>query len=91
MYPEFAKVAKEEGFDKIAMLFEKVAAIEKEHEARYNLLLANIEQDKVFKKSEKIIWQCLNCGYVCEADKAPEVCPVCDHPQAFFQQIAKNY
>ena len=91
MYPEFAKVAKEEGFDKIAMLFEKVAAIEKEHETRYNLLLANIEQDKVFKKSEKIIWQCLNCGYVCEADKAPEVCPVCDHPQAFFQQVAKNY
>ena len=91
MYPGFAKTAHEEGFERIAKLFEAVAAIEKEHEERYKLLLANIEEGKVFKKSEKIIWQCLNCGYVCEADKAPEVCPVCAHPQSYFQQVAKNY
>ena len=91
MYPGFAKTAREEGFTKIAALFEAVAKIEKEHEERYQLLLANIEEDKVFKKSEKIIWQCLNCGYVCESPKAPEICPVCDHPQSFFQQMPKNY
>ena len=91
MYPGFAKTAREEGFTRIAELFEGVAKIEKEHEERYRLLLANIEQDKVFKKGERIIWQCLNCGYVCEAENAPEKCPVCDHPQAHFQQVAKNY
>jgi len=91
MYPGFAKTAKEEGFDKIAALFEAVAKIEKEHEERYKLLLLNIEQDKVFKKSDKILWQCLNCGYVCEAAEAPTVCPVCAHPQAYFQQVARNY
>ncbi len=91
MYPGFAKTAKEEGFTKIAALFEAVAKIEKEHEERYQLLLTNIEEDKVFKKSEKIIWQCLNCGYVCESPQAPQVCPVCDHPQSFFQQMPKNY
>ena len=91
MYPGFAKTAREEGFDKIAQLFEGVAAIEKEHEERYKLLLANVQEDKVFKKGEKVIWQCLNCGSVCEADKAPEVCPVCAHPQSYFQKVAKNY
>lgn len=91
MYPEFAKVAREEGFDKIANLFEMVAKIEKEHEERYKLLVQNIEEGAVFKKGEKIIWQCLNCGYVCEATEAPEVCPVCAHPQSYFQQVAKNY
>ncbi|MBQ9364262.1 MAG: rubrerythrin family protein [Schwartzia sp.] len=91
MYPGFAKTAREEGFDKIAALFEAVARIEKEHEERYNLLLANVENGKAFKKGEKIIWQCLNCGYVCEGKEAPEICPVCAHPQAYFQQIAKNY
>ena len=91
MYPGFAKTAKEEGFDKIAALFEAVAKIEKEHEERYKLLLLNIEQDKVFKKSDKILWQCFNCGYVCEAAEAPTVCPVCAHPQAYFQQVARNY
>ena len=69
MYPGFAKTAREEGFTKIAALFDMVGKIEKEHEQRYNLLLTNIEEDKVFKKGEKIIWQCLNCGYVCEASK----------------------
>lgn len=91
MYPEFAKVAREEGFTKIANLFEMVGKIEKEHEARYKLLVQNIEEDKVFKKGEKIIWQCLNCGYVCEAANAPTVCPVCAHPQSYFQQVANNY
>ena len=91
MYPGFAKTAREEGFTRIAELFEGVAKIEKEHEERYKLLLANIEEDKVFKKGETIIWQCLNCGYVCEAKEAPEKCPVCDHPRAHFQQVAKNY
>ena len=91
MYPGFAKTAREEGFTKIAALFDMVGKIEKEHEQRYNLLLTNIEEDKVFKKGEKIIWQCLNCGYVCEASAAPQVCPVCDHPQSFFQQLVKNY
>lgn len=91
MYPGFAKTAREEGFEKIARLFDAVADIEKEHETRYKLLLKNIEEDKAFKKGEKILWQCLNCGYVCEAFEAPEKCPVCDHPRAYFQQVAANY
>lgn len=91
MYPGFAKTAREEGFTKIAALFDAVAKIEKEHEERYKLLLANIENDKVFNKGEKIIWQCLNCGYVCESPSAPKVCPVCDHPRDYFQQVARNY
>ena len=90
-YPEFAKVASEEGFTKIANLFEAVAKIEKEHEERYRLLLANVKDEKVFKKDEKIIWQCRNCGYVCESPQAPQVCPVCAHPQAYFEQLKKNY
>ena len=91
MYPEFAKVAREEGFTKIANLFEAVAKIEKEHEERYRLLLSNVKDEKVFKKDEKIIWQCRNCGYVCESPQAPQVCPVCAHPQAYFEQLKKNY
>ena len=91
MYPGFAKVAEEEGFTKIANLFEAVAKIEKEHEERYRLLLANVKDEKVFKKDEKIIWQCRNCGYVCESPQAPQVCPVCAHPQAYFEQLKKNY
>lgn len=91
MYPGFAKTAREEGFEKIAYLFDAVAKIEKEHETRYKMLLTNIEKDKTFKKSDKVIWQCLNCGYVCEDVEAPEVCPVCAHPRAYFQQMATNY
>lgn len=91
MYPEFAKVAKEEGFTKIAYLFEAVAKIEKEHEERYRLLLANVENDEVFEKDEKVIWQCANCGHIHVGTEAPEVCPVCDHPQAYFHVAAKNY
>ena len=91
MYPGFAETAKKEGFDKIAALFEAVAKIEKEHEERYKLLLLNVEQDKVLKRDENVIWQCSNCGYVCSSPEAPELCPVCAHPKAYFQMIAKNY
>ena len=87
-YTFFASKAKKDGF---VRLFDAVGKIEKEHEERYKLLLVNVEQDKVFKKGEKIIWQCLNCGYVCEGPQAPPKCPVCDHPQAYFQQVARNY
>ena len=91
MYAEFAKEAKEEGFDEIAYLFEEVAKIEKEHEDRYKALLANIEEEKVFKKEEEVIWQCANCGHIHIGKEAPDVCPVCDHPQSYFLIRATNY
>lgn len=91
MYPTFAKEAREEGFDKIAELFEGVAAIEKEHEERYKKLAANVEGGLVFSKEGDAIWQCANCGHIVIGKKAPEVCPVCAHPQAYFQQKAENY
>lgn len=91
MYAGFAKEAKEEGFDHIAFLFEKVAAIEKEHEERYRKLLANIQGDLVFSREGDVIWQCANCGHICVGKKAPEVCPVCAHPQSYFQIKAENY
>lgn len=91
MYDQFAKEAREEGFDDIVTLFEGVAAIEKEHEERYRKLLANIEGDLVFSKDGDVIWQCSNCGHICVGKKAPEVCPVCNHPQAYFQVKAENY
>ena len=91
MYANFAKTAREEGFEDIAKMFEGVAAIEKEHEERYRKLLANIEGDLVFSKDGDVIWQCTNCGHICIGKKAPEVCPVCDHPQAYFQVKAENY
>ena len=91
MYATFAKEAKEEGFNKIAYLFEAVGRIEKEHEERFRTLLANVEGNTVFIKGEKVIWQCANCGHIHIGEKAPEICPVCDHPQAFFHLQAKNY
>lgn len=91
MYATFAKEAREEGFVEIATLFDGVAAIEKEHEERYKKLLENIEGDLVFSKEGDVIWQCSNCGHICIGKKAPEVCPVCDHPQAYFQMKAENY
>ena len=91
MYAEFAKVAREEGFEDIAKQFEGVAAIEKEHEERYRKLLSNIEQGIVFSRDGDMIWQCANCGHICVGKKAPEVCPVCAHPQAYFQIKAQNY
>ncbi len=91
MYAEFAKVAKEEGFDRIAYLFEAVGKIEKEHEERYNKLLKNIEEGKVFECGEIKIWKCRNCGHIHVGLKAPEMCPVCDHPKAYFELKAENY
>ena len=91
MYSEFAKVAREEGFDHIATLFEGVAAIEKEHEERYRKLIANIEGGLVFSRDGDVVWQCANCGHICVGKKAPEVCPVCAHPQSYFQIKAENY
>ncbi len=91
MYAEFAKTAKEEGFDRIAYLFEEVGKIEKEHEERYKALLENVENQKVFAKMDVQVWQCSNCGHIHIGKEAPKVCPVCDHPQAYFQLIAKNY
>ena len=91
MYPTFAKEAREEGFDKIAFLFEKVAEIEKHHEKRYLALLANVEKQEVFKKSDKKTWICRNCGFIVEAVEAPKVCPVCVHPQSFFELRNVNY
>ncbi len=91
MYSGFAKEAKEEGFDDIAKLFEMVAEIEKAHEERYRKLLANIKGDAVFSKDGDVIWECSNCGHICVGKKAPEVCPVCNHPQSYFMIKAENY
>lgn len=91
MYATFAKEAKEEGLDHIAFLFEQVGKIEKEHEERYRKLLANIEGDLVFSKDGDVVWQCSNCGHIVIGKKAPEVCPVCAHPQGYFQVRADNY
>ena len=91
MYATFAKEAREEGFDKIAELFEGVAAIEKEHEARYLALLKNLREGLVFSKDGDAIWQCRNCGHIVIGKQAPEVCPVCEHPQSYFQVKAENY
>ena len=91
MYAEFAKTAREEGFDNIARMFEGVAKIEKEHEERYRKLLANVESETVFSKDGDVIWQCANCGHICVGKKAPAVCPVCAHPQSYFQVKAENY
>lgn len=91
MYDNFAKTAKEEGFDKIARLFEMVGKIEKEHEERYRKLLANIKDGLVFSREGDTIWQCANCGHIVIGKKAPEVCPVCAHPKSYFQIRAENY
>ena len=91
MYAEFAKTAKEEGFIRIAYLFEEVAKIEKEHEERYLKLLKNVKDGKVFEAGEIKIWKCRNCGHIVVGTKAPAVCPVCTHPQAYFEIKAENY
>lgn len=91
MYAAFAKDARDEGFDEIAALFDGVAKVEKEHEERYRKLIENIEGGLVFSKDEDVIWQCLNCGHICIGKKAPEVCPVCAHPQSYFQIKNDNY
>ena len=91
MYAQFAKEAKEEGFDHIAYLFEAVGKIEKEHEERYNKLIENIENGKVFERDGIVVWKCSNCGHIHIGTKAPEVCPVCAHPKAYFEIKADNY
>ena len=91
MYDTFAKEAREEGFTAIAAKFEMVGKIEKEHEARYRKLLKNIEDEVVFSRDGDCIWQCANCGHIVVGKKAPKVCPVCEHPQSFFQILAQNY
>ena len=91
MYDRMSKEAKEEGFDDIAKLFEEVGKIEKEHEERYRKLLSNIQNGLVFSKDGDTIWQCANCGHIVIGKKAPEVCPVCAHPQSYFQVLAQNY
>ena len=91
MYAEFAKEAREEGFEDIAKLFEGVLAIEREHEKRYLQLLANIENGLVFSKDGDTIWKCGNCGHIHIGKKAPDICPVCSHPQAYFEVRAENY
>lgn len=91
MYAKFAREAREEGFDKIADLFEGVAAIEKEHEERYRKLFQNIEDGVVFTRDGDMIWKCKNCGHIHVGQKAPQVCPVCNHPQSYFEVKAENY
>ena len=91
MYATFAKEAREEGFTKIAALFDLVGKIEKEHEERYRKLLANIEGELVFSKENDVVWQCENCGHIVIGKKAPKLCPVCEHPQSYFQVRAENY
>ena len=91
MYAQFAKEAEEEGFSDIAELFKGVAKIEKEHEERYNQLLQNLKKEEVFKRKTKVVWQCRNCGHIYEGTEAPEKCPVCDHPQSYFQIKPENY
>ncbi len=91
LYPSFAATAREEGFEAVAMLFEKVSVAEKYHEKRYLGLLKNVENGTVFKKQEKTVWRCRNCGYLHEGAEAPAACPACAHPQAHFEMLAENW
>ena len=91
MYKDFAKIAREEGFEEIAQKFEQVGDIEKAHEDRYAKLLQNIDDDVVFKSDKVTVWKCRNCGYIFTGEEAPAVCPVCNHPQSFFEVRAVNY
>ncbi len=91
MYPGFAKVAEEEGFKEIAAMFRSIAVAEEHHERRYLNLLNNLKEGKLFKRDQKVKWKCRNCGYIHEGNSAPERCPACDHPQAYFQILADNF
>lgn len=91
MYPGFAKIARQEGFEDVAIVFEKISVAEKQHEKRYRDLAANIEKGVVFKRSEKAVWRCRNCGYLHEGTAAPEMCPACAHPQAHFELLGENW
>lgn len=91
LYPAFAEVAEKEGFKEIAIAFKMIAAAEKRHETRFNKLAANVENNTVFKKEEKTLWKCANCGYVHEGTSAPDMCPACIHPQSYFEVFVENY
>lgn len=91
MYKEFAEIAKKEGFTEIAVKFERVAEVEKEHEERYRALLELVKNGKVFKRAEKKIWKCRNCGTIVVSNEAPKICPTCDHDQSYFEPIVKEY
>jgi rubrerythrin len=91
MYPGFAKIAREEGFEAIAKVFEAVAVAEKQHEKRYHELAANVENGAVFKKEQPVVWRCRNCGYIQEGQEAPEMCAACAHPQAHFELLGENW
>ena len=91
MYPDFAKVARDEGFSAIAAVFEAIAVAEKQHAKRYEGLKANIDTGKVFKKEASVVWRCLNCGYIFEGAEAPKACPACAHPQAYFEVLGENW
>ncbi|MEN6363843.1 MAG: rubrerythrin [Rectinema sp.] len=91
MYPGFAKVAREEGYDAIATVFEAIAVAEKQHAKRYEAFVANIDSDRVFKKDKATVWRCINCGYLYEGETAPKVCPACAHPQSYFELLGENW
>ena len=91
MYPGFAEIAREEGFDSIAKIFESIAVAEKQHEKRYLGMLANVEAGTVFKKEKPVKWRCLNCGYIHEGEEAPKVCPACAHKQEYFELLSENW
>ena len=91
MYKEMAETAREEGFEKLAFLFDGVGKIEKEHEERYRKLIENLEKGIVFERSNEVVWICRNCGHIHVGKNAPSVCPVCKHPQAYFELRAENY
>lgn len=91
LYPEFAKIAKEEGFEDVAYSFREIAEVEEQHEKRYRKLLENVNGHRVFNKDGKVYWKCRNCGYVHEGVDAPEICPACKHPQAYYEVLSENY
>ena len=91
MYPEFAQIAREEGFEAIAKTMQAIAVAEKQHEKRYLALASNIDEGKVFKKGDKVVWRCRNCGYLHEGTEAPDVCAACAHPQAYFEVLGENW
>jgi rubrerythrin len=91
MYPGFAKVARNEGFEAAATIWDAISVAEKQHEKRYRGLLANVAEGKIFEKDKPVVWHCLNCGYVHEGESAPEVCPACAHPQAYYELLGENW
>ncbi len=91
LYPGFAQVAREEGFEQIANVLEAISVAEKQHEKRYRDLAANLEAGRVFRRDGKVVWRCRNCGYLHEADEAPDICPACAHPQAHFELLGENW